>query len=253
MSKSLHFFFLLLVVVQYSAFAQPSFFISVDFKFFENDKPLTPKEFDKKYIIINPSMHKNKQPNYHFNPTNKTFSVGGSVVYNDLVIDIVQQKDTMQLVFKTKSGTRIQFAIEHLSFKEGTFFIEEEKLSRLDIQNSKSNYYNALLTSISDQTLQQKQNLLLKEINKQKLKYGIDDDDFLPKKEIDLIEISGLKDQKILTTYQNYLVKKNFVDQPEHDRMEEGKVIYAPDNRFKIFHFKGESCGANCHTFYNSF
>ena len=105
MSKSLHFFFLLLVVVQYSAFAQPSFYISVDFKFFENDKPLTPKEFDKKYIIINASKHKNKQLNYHFNPTNKTFSVGGSVVYNDLVIDIVQQKDTMQLVFKTKGST----------------------------------------------------------------------------------------------------------------------------------------------------
>lgn len=253
MSKSLKFLYFLLVIVHFSAFAQPSFYISVNFKFFEKNKPLTQEEFDKKYIIINQSKYKNKAGSYYFNPNHKTFSIGGDVVYNDLIIDIIKQKDTMQLVFKTKEGTRKKFAIEHLSFKEGTFFIEEEKLSRLDFQNSKSNYYNALLTSITDQTFQQKENFLLKEINKQKLKYGIDDDDFLPKKEIELIEISGLKDHKILTTYRNYLVKKNFVDQPEHDRIEDGKVIYAPDNRFKIFIFKGESCGANCHTFYNSF
>lgn len=253
MSKSIRYFFYLLLIWNTYALAQPSSSVSITFQFFEKDKPLTNIDFDKRYQILSKSRNKNRSIEYKYEEKSKTFTVGESIVYNDLILEIISLKDTMQLVFQTKGGTKHQFNIEQLEFKEGVFIINDSHLKRVDTENSNSNHYNAVLTSFLSANNSSSNSFQKRKLDNLKLKYGIDDDDLEKKSEKELIAVSTYKDSPILKKYKDYLTKRNFVDNSDSDKIEDGILTYAPDKQFKIYVYKGESCGANCHSFFNSF
>lgn len=233
-------------------YAQPSFGITVTFSLYVNKTAVTKSQFDKKYQVFE-CTKKNVRPiAYNYNEESKIVTVTGSVVYNDLKINLVRGKDSMLLVFKTRGGKKRQFNIQKLQFKEGAFIISNPNTLALDLKNSRSNYYNALLASIDDRTFQQPNHPLKKEIDQLKLLYSIDDDDYEKKTEKELVPISTLKDSALLKKYKDYLYHKNFAE-GGNDKIADGTITYSPDKLFKILVFQGESCGANCHTFYDSF
>lgn len=243
----------ILLLFQFYGLAQPSFSVHVNFKFYNESKLITSAEFNKKYKLIDNTWHKNDSVNYAYDIKNQTYNFNRTIVYNDIRMQIVKAKDTMQLVFKTNGSIRRKFKVERLDFKEGTFIIDADSINSLDLKNSKSNYYNYILSLLPIDTTQIQKNINFIELNKLKLKYGITDEDYKTKSENELIVISNLKDDIILAKYSKYLSINTFGEEDGNDRFIEEKITYSTDNKFKIFVFKGESCGGNCATFYKSF
>ncbi len=236
----------------YHLHAQPSFGVTITFSLYESKNAVTKSQFDTKYQVFE-CTKKNVRPiPYKYNEESKILTLQGTIVYNDLKINLVKGKDSMMLVFKTQGGRKRKFNIEKLRFKEGTFIISNPNTPALDLKNSHSNYYNALIGSIDDRTFQQPNHPLKKEIDQLKLLYGIDDDDYEKKTEKDLVPISTLNDSALLKKYKDYLYHKNF-GEGGNDNISDGTITYSPDKLFKILVFQGESCGGNCHTFYDSF
>ncbi len=250
------YFSIIFISLSLNSNAQPNFNIKVSFKLYENQKLINNKAFDKNYTLINNTQNYERLIKYKYNEKENIFSLSGDVIYNDLKIKIIKAKDTMQLIFKTNGGVRRTFNIKKLQFKEGAFVINDENTASLDLKNSKSNYYNYLLGLLPVDSTQIAKNLNFIEFNKLKLKYCIPNVDYNNKKENELVEISSLKDEKILERYLTFISTNHFGgigSEYGNDQFGEGKVIYSPDKTFKIFVYKGESCGANCTTFYESF
>jgi hypothetical protein len=242
---------LILLAVPLLALSQPSSSISVNFRFYNKSKEVSKEDFDKKYKFLNDTWARNTPLSYRYDDKNKTYTVSGGVVYNDLKLKIASSKDTMQLVFKTKGGTRENFKLGRIDFKEDTFIIDNDVVAALDLKDSKSNYYNYLIAQLSED----KSNIpepIETELNRLKLKYAIAESDFNPKKEKELIEIASLRDSLIIQKYTDMFFT-NLGDSTANERFQMEKLSYPPDKKFKIFVFRGESCGGNCTNYYQSY
>lgn len=241
--------FILLLIPLYGV-TQPSYRAEVRFRFYDKSQEISKEVMAEQYQLFNYSFGAYHLLNYRYDDSNKMHIASDNIIYNDFCLLIVHKKDTMQLILKTKGDERLKFKIDRLDFKEGIFVIDNDTSANLDFKNSKSNYYNYILSSVPKNIYNLEENLIYIELKKLKLRYGIQEDDLNPKKENELADLSGLSETLILKKYKEYLSGS---DSGEQDLIDDGNVYYSPDKKIRIFVFTGESCGAHCTTFFNSF
>lgn len=241
--------FILLLVPLYGL-SQPSYTAEVRFRFYDKSQEISKEVMAEQYKLFDYSFGNYHPLNYRYDDSNKMHIASDNIIYNDFCMLLVHKKDTMRLILKTKGAQRLKFKIDRLDFKEGIFVIDNDTSTNLDFKNSKSNYYNYILSLVPKNIYNLEENTIYIELKKLKLRYGIQEDDLNPKKENELTDIAGLSETLILKKYKEYVSGS---DSGEHDMIDDGNVYYSPDKKIRIFVFRGESCGAHCTAFFNSF
>ncbi|MRX67039.1 hypothetical protein SAMN06265349_102973 [Flavobacterium resistens] len=241
---------LILLLFPLYGFTQPSRMAEVHFIFYDKSQEVSKEVLTDQYKLLTSSSGNYNPANYRYDNPSKTSIISETIVYNDVHLLIVHQKDTMQLIFKTKGAKRLKFKVDRLDFKQGTFVIDNEATTMLDFKNNKSTYYNYILSILPKNIYNIEENHIYAELKKLKLRYGIKEDDLSTKKENQLVEISTLSEPLILKKYKAYLSE---ADAGENDIIDDGKVYHSPDHKIRIFVFERESCGAHCNIYYNSF
>ncbi|MEN2415349.1 hypothetical protein [Flavobacterium mesophilum] len=240
----------ILSLLPYYGFTQPSRMAEVHFRFYDKSQEVSKEVMNDRYKLFTYSSDKHKPTDYRYDNPSKTYTISETIVYNDVHLFIVHEKDTMQLIFKTKGAKRLKFKVDHLDFKEGTFIVDNEVTTLLDFKNSKSTYYNYILSILPKNIYNSEENPIYAELKKLKLRYGIKDDDFNAKKENQLVVIATLNEPLILKKYKTYLSES---EAGENDIIDDGKIYHSSDHKIRIFVFKAESCGAHCNIYYKSF
>lgn len=133
--------------------AQPSYRISLEFKFYENKKLVDLTTIKKNYQLLDESNQNIISSGTDgIRETAKTgnLTFSGGVVYNDLVRKFVSRNDTMTLFIKNNlKRDQFQFTIDTLTFKKGNYLIAENHLSKIDFDKANLAYRQAILKEVA--------------------------------------------------------------------------------------------------------
>lgn len=130
---------------------QPSFSISLEFKFYERQKLVELSKLKSTYQLLD-EHDKNiiaDEADGIRETEDKNYSFTGGVIYNDLVRKFVVRNDTMTLYLKNHLKKNLfRFTIDSLTFKKGKYLITENHLSRIDFEKASQSYKESILKEV---------------------------------------------------------------------------------------------------------
>jgi|GEM_PF-3087399 len=147
-NTSLGLFLLISVILS----GQPSSSIRIDFKLLWEGAPVGYEEFCAEYRVqyvgypydLSPC---NPEHGYHprFSKGDSgDYSVFGTVVYNDLFIEIIRGNDSMKIMVPTYSGTRGEVNLGVLNFQAGYYQVYANLVDTFDLALGRAEAYNQL-------------------------------------------------------------------------------------------------------------
>lgn len=131
---------ILLLFITPITLAQPSFCMSLEFKFYEKNKEVELSSLVKRYQLLDDrdsNIIASEGLGIRKKSESKNLWFTASVVYNDLIRKFVCNKDTMTLYFKNYGVRgRFQYKIDRLYFKKGKYFIVDNHISKIDFKKT---------------------------------------------------------------------------------------------------------------------